>query len=152
MMGINADLSDQNRGSGMRKLSDIDSSEELFVTAYTQVGILTKPTVGLKVNEFVIKDDYAGHFLFFLENNNTDICFEVEQDLQSLCDKNGKPLLTALINIDLSIRFTKDAILLSGAFGKEDIATMFSDLTEYLSDAKKNGSNVVAFQGYRLLA
>lgn len=133
----------------MKTLSDLINDKDFFITAYTEVGIHAKPTDGLKLDEFIINKDDTVHFLFFLKHNNTNICSEIENDLQSLCDKNGEPLLTALINIDLSIKFAEDAMCLSGGFGKEEMTPIFYNLLSYLRDAERNGSNMIAFEGYR---
>lgn len=131
-------------------MGDININEEFFVTAYTEVDAHAKPTNGLKLDEFIFNKNETNDFLFFLKHNNTNILSEIENDLQSLCEKNGRPLLTALIDINLSIKFAEDAILLSGGFGKENMTTVFYNLLNYLHDAKKNASNVIAFEGYRI--
>ena len=132
----------------MRTLKDINNNDEFFVTAYTDFGGYMT-TDGLTCSVYIISKENIKDFFFFLANNHTKILSEIENDLQSLCNKNNRELLSAMIDIDLVIDFTKDAMLLSGGFCKDHMREIFFNLLEYLNDAKKQGSNVVAFEGYK---
>lgn len=133
----------------MRTLKDINSDDEFFVTAYTDFGGYMKPTDGLTCAEHIISKENTKDFFFFLANNDTKILSEIENDLQSLCNKNNRELLSAMINIELAIDFTKDAMLLSGGFCKDHMRVIFFNLLKHLNDAKKQGSNIIAFEGYK---
>lgn len=131
----------------MHTLDDIIIEDEFFLTPYSESNAVACVTKGLVLEEFIIKKADTKDFFFFLKNNNTDVLSEVENDLQSLCSKNNRDLLTAMIDIDLSIEFVTDAIFLSGGL-KNNMSHIFFELLGYISEAKKLGANLIAFEGY----
>lgn len=133
----------------MRTLKDINSDDEFFVTAYTDFGGYMESTNGLFCAEYIVSKENTKDFFFFLANNPTKILLEIENDLQSLCNKNNRELLSAMIDIELAIDFTKEAMLLSGGFSKDHMRVIFFNLLEHLNNAKKQGSNIIAFEGYK---
>jgi len=135
----------------MRTLNDIDDEDEFYICAYTTIDTNSRPTEGLAINEYKIDKKYTKDFFFILRNNHTQALKEIENCLQTLCTRNNKTLLTAMINIDLAIGFVEDAMSLIDGFNKEHMRTIFFDMLNYLHDAKKLGSNEILFEGYELI-
>lgn len=135
-----------------RKLDDIMENDDFFITAYTEVNAYAQPTEGLNITEYVISKENTIDLFFFLRNNPTEILAKLENDLQSLCEKSGRVLLTAMIDIDIAIKFVEEVMLLSGGFlNKEEMEIIFFNMLNYLREAKKLGSNIVSFEGYKKL-
>jgi len=132
----------------MHTLNDLIQEDDFIITAYTEIDAVACTTKGLHIDEFVIKKTDTKDFFFFLRNNSTKILSEIENDLQSLCTKDNRDLLTAMIDINLSIEFATDAMCLCGGFKKNNMSHIFFELLEYLTRSKKLGSNLVAFEGY----
>lgn len=126
----------------------IDIEKEFFITAYTEINACAKPTTGLGLDEFIIG---TREFLFFL-HQYTNIYYEIENDLQSLSTKNGRPLLTAFVDIDLFIEFVEDVLDYISYFHTrkfKKLSSVFLNLQNYLKDAKNNDSNIITFECYK---
>jgi len=132
----------------MHTLDDIIIEDEFFLTPYTESNAVACVTKGLTLEEFIIRKSDIKDFFFFLKNNTTNILSEIEKDLQSLCTKDNRDLLTAMIDINLSIDFVTNALRSCVTFDKENMVPVFTELLAYLTYSKIAGSNLIAFEGY----
>lgn len=133
----------------MNTLNNINSNDEFFVSAYTEINAVAEPTTNTV--EFVVPKESTKDFLLLIREN--EICKEIENDLQLLSEKvfssGNRPLLTSFISINKASLFAEHCMILSCTIQPQN-HNLYFELVKYINDAKNNGANMIVFEGYKL--